>query len=87
MRSLLQFLGSASSALCIALLSGALISSSARADDDPITVALPSCGNCYTCSAQNMVCQKSGSVRGCADHTYTCNCQSNGSGGYQCVSQ
>ena len=78
MRSFLQFLGSASTALCIALLSGALISSSARADDEPVIVTGGTCRDCCTCSAQDRACNKGGASTGCASYSCNCNCFQSG---------
>jgi len=69
MRSLLQFLGFASSTVCATLLAGILLTTSANADaTDPLV--LPNCTACCACNLTLTGCQVSGGGRGCT--TFPC---------------
>jgi hypothetical protein len=75
MRSLVQFLAFASSALCAVMVAGTLVGALAHAEATVPLVAA-SCANC--CPCQNGTCVKSGNGRGCTNFTCTCTCNQQG---------
>jgi hypothetical protein len=84
MRSLLRFLGAASSALFAILLAGTLLTSTGRADEDPETLLVQSCTNCCGCSQANPTCIKN-AVGNCPTlNCANCGCSANSGGNYLC---
>ena len=88
MRSLLQFLGTASSVLCAILLTGTLLTATGLADEDlPPDQALSgaTCPNCCSCSATDAICARNGVGANCDGYTCRCQCyQSEVTGIYLC---
>jgi len=85
MRSLLQFLGFASSTVCATLLAGILLTTSANADAT-IPDTPPSCTNCCQCNTDYSDCVKSsaGSCWNDSKCTSSCKCQQSNQGVYLC---
>jgi len=86
MRSLLQFIGAASSALCITLLAGTLLTGVARADGEPAPFdgAFNFCDNCCGCSAAAQTCVYTGGGRQCQQGPCNCNCTHPNPNNYLC---
>ncbi len=75
-RSMLQFVGFASTAIWSVLVLGGLITSTANAN--PIIFRINACNSCYGCNADNSGCNYTGSATGCTDTNNGCNCQVSG---------
>ena len=83
MRSILQFVGFASSVVWATLLSGILLTATVQADPPSDPGLSNTCENCYSCNTTYTACDYVGVGQGCTD-THQCRCVRIQEGFYLC---